>query len=286
MRLTVVGGGAREVEAARYLAQLGHVVHTVGPHQGASPDIWRRVSAVIGPVLGTDSGGRALFRPDPDGPLPIEPSWLDQLPAGTPWLLGRCGPWLREALAARGLPLRTYGSDDAFVQLNAVPTAEGAISEAARASGRTAWGSRATVVGCGRCGLALVRALHAQGAHVRAVARDAAARAAARAAGAQAHGWEELDLALGSADWVFNTVPAPVLGAEQLAATDARVVVVDIASSPGGTDFGAAERLGRSAHLVGGIPDRYPVTAGRILAETALDILDRYGDGGNGVANL
>lgn len=286
MRLAVAGGGARELEAARHLAQLGHAVHTVGLQPGESPDIWRSVAGVIGPVLGTDAGGRALTRPEPPGPLPIDPLWLDQVPTGTPWILGSCGPWLREALAARGLPLRTYAGDDAFARLNSVPTAEGAVAEAARVSGRTAWGSRATVLGCGRCGLALVRTVTALGGCVRAVAADASGRAAAAALGARVYAWEGVERALEGADWVFNTVPAPVLGASQLAATEPGVVVIDIASRPGGTDFAAAERLGRSARLVGGIPERYPVTAGRILAEAALDVLGRHGDGGNGVAGL
>jgi dipicolinate synthase subunit A len=268
MRLALVGGGARELETARHLARLGHVVHTVGLQPGDRPDIWRTLSAVIGPVLGTDAAGQAFYRPDPPGPLLIDPVWIGQVPGGTPWLVGSCGPWLRQALAERQLPLHTYAQDEAFAQLNAVPTAEGAIAEAARASGRTAWGTRATVVGCGRCGLALVRSLRAQGARVQAVAREADARAAA------------------ASDWVFNTVPAPVLGSAQLAVTEPRVVVIDVASSPGGTDFSAATRLGRSAYLVGAIPDRYPVTSGGVLAEVVLDILGRGRDGGNGDAGV
>lgn len=286
MRLAVVGGGARELEAGRHLARLGHVVHTVGLQPGDNPDIWRTLTAVVGPVLGTDGAGQAFLRPDPPGPLLIDPVWIAQVPAGTPWLVGSCGPWLRQALAERRLPLHTYGREEAFMQLNAVPTAVGAIAEAARASGRTPWQSRAAVVGCGRCGLALVRALWAQGAHVCAVARDPAERAAARAAGARVHPWDDLERALAAADWVFNTVPAQVLGAAQLAVTEPRVVVIDIASRPGGTDFAAANRLGRSAFLAGAIPERYPVTAGGILAEVVLDILGRCRDGGNADAGV
>ena len=103
MRVAVVGGGQRELEAARHLARLGHTVRSLGGGPGVvPPDLLADVDAVIGPVLGTDAAGRALYRPDPPGPLPVDGAWLDATPTGTPWLLGRCGGWLRATSATFG----------------------------------------------------------------------------------------------------------------------------------------------------------------------------------------
>ncbi len=45
----------------------------------------------------------------------------------------------------------------------------------------------------------------------------------------------------------MNTIPAPVLTAQVLAALPKGCLIVDLASKPGGTDFAAARRLGHTA---------------------------------------
>ncbi|MDP3488229.1 MAG: dipicolinic acid synthetase subunit A, partial [Bacillota bacterium] len=52
----------------------------------------------------------------------------------------------------------------------------------------------------------------------------------------------------------------------ELTCTASRVVIIDIASSPGGVDFSAAQELNRVAVLAPGIPGKFtPQSAGRIL---------------------
>jgi dipicolinate synthase subunit A len=80
---------------------------------------------------------------------------------------------------------------------------------------------------------------------------------------------------------VFNTVPAPVLGEQDLRRLPLGAVVVDVASAPGGTDFGAASLAGVPAVLLPGIPGRlYPVTAGGIVADTWQRLLREWHGGG------
>jgi dipicolinate synthase subunit A len=50
---------------------------------------------------------------------------------------------------------------------------------------------------------------------------------------------------------------------------------MELASFPGGFDFVAAEKMGFSLILAQGLPGKhFPETAGRIIAETVLDLLD------------
>ena len=282
LRLVFLAGDRREGEAARLLAHRGHRVVTCGCLLPAG-DEWavqdplaaiQEADAVVGPALGTVGDGEALFRPAPMPPVPVQAEWLSASRPGTPWLIGRSGPWLQRAATAAGLPLVLFGERDDYAWLNAVPTAEGAVAEASRLAGRTAWSGRALVVGFGRCGQVLAARLLAWGAEVVCVARRPAARAEARTMGARAAGVDAMVAEAQHCEFLFNTVPAPLVTRRVLAALPPGAVVVDIASHPGGTDFPAAEALGVPARLVGGIPGRhFPATAGRILADVVEAIL-------------
>jgi len=69
-------------------------------------------------------------------------------------------------------------------------------------------------------------------------------------------------------------VPAPVLTAQVLKCTRPDVLIVDLATEPGGTDFEAAARLERQAMLAPSLPGRVaPKTAGRILGQVVADLL-------------
>ncbi|MBQ3561317.1 MAG: hypothetical protein IJA06_05855, partial [Oscillospiraceae bacterium] len=83
-----------------------------------------------------------------------------------------------------------------------------------------------------------------------------------------------IDEEIGRFKAVFNTVPAPVLGREQLMLMDKSAMVIDLASEPGGTDFEAAKELGITAEKALGLPGKFaPKTAGEIVKDTVLNII-------------
>jgi len=273
----VVGGGRRELEAARALVQAGAEVRVSGLPAAEVPGAAARASvadAVAGapvvllPVrgLGPDGGLPVLCGP----PLHFDDAALDAA-AGALLLIGIATPELREACARRGIRLHEFRERDEFAIPNAVPTAEGAIGAAIAALDVTVHGCRAVVIGYGRTGRALARRLRALGAATTVIARRGAARAEAREAGLEAAGFDALPDALAESDVIFNTVPALVLGRPVLARARPGTPVFDLASGAGGTDFVAARELGLAAQLLPGLPGRVaPRTAGRILAETVL----------------
>ena len=77
----------------------------------------------------------------------------------------------------------------------------------------TLQGARCVVIGCGRIGALLARKLHALDALVTVSARSARDFARIEAAGLAALDTRRLAGHLDGFDLVFNTVPAPVLGA-------------------------------------------------------------------------
>ncbi len=242
----------RERAAAAELDARGVATRTWPAADDAALDhVLRDALAVLGPVR------------MPTAVLPA----LELLPPGTPVIVGVADPALR--VATRRCQLLTYADDEAFATRNAVPTAEGAVMEASRLAGATAHGARAAVLGFGRCGQALAERLIAWHADVVVAARRPEQLALAAAHGARAVPWSRRTGAIADCRFIFNTVPAPALGARELAEVDRQAWVIDLASAPGGVDLAAAGQLGVQARLLPGLPGRiFPETAGRLVAET------------------
>lgn len=69
-------------------------------------------------------------------------------------------------------------------------------------------------------------------------------------------------------DFIFNTVPAPVLTKERLQGVKPEVCIIDIASRPGGTDFSYCQESSIFAKLCLGLPGIYaPKSSAGILME-------------------
>lgn len=176
-----------------------------------------------------------------------------------------CGE-LKELSRQNGWRLVEIAEDDELAYLNSIPTAEGAVRLAQERATKTIHGSRALVAGYGRCGSTLAHLLKAMGAEVLASSRRPSDLARAYALGITPLAPGDLPRVLPSLDLIFNTVPGPVFSRDLLYLTRRDVIIVDIASAPGGVDFAAAEELGRTAMLAPGLPGKYtPETAGQVL---------------------
>lgn len=191
-------------------------------------------------------------------------------------------PTLLEQCAGKGIRFVDYMKVDGVASRNAIATAEGAIAEALKAGCVSIHGSASLVVGYGCCGEVLAEKLVSLKSRVSVVDRKAEKRARAKAYGCQALDFPDLGMranadadrkagrqaVIGSYDFIFNTVPAPVLGRELLTHVGRDVVIVDIASKPGGTDFEYCRKNDIHANLCLGLPGRYaPKSASEILLE-------------------
>ncbi|NLM52850.1 MAG: dipicolinate synthase subunit DpsA [Firmicutes bacterium] len=165
--------------------------------------------------------------------------------------------------------------------LNAIPTAEGALAFAINHADFTIFGSKVLITGYGRCAQPLARIMKALGANVTIIARKREALAAAKIEGFHCDDFKALQAHVKKADFIFNTVPCLVLEKKVLSAAPPHVLIVDIASAPGGTDFAAAKEMGIKAYLLPGIPGKTaPVTAGKFLAGVYAEYLNLHLKGG------
>ncbi len=169
---------------------------------------------------------------------------------------------------------------------NAEPTAEGAVSIAMQKMSRTVRGSRAAVVGYGRIGKMLAHLLARIGAEVTVAARNVGQLAEAASFGyrtlrisenAPCRGLEKI-LDRDDCDVIFNTVPARIFDGEVLEQMDDCILIVDLASVPGGVDFAAAKDKGIDAVWALSLPGKYaPESAGMIVADVLDELLESEG---------
>lgn len=170
------------------------------------------------------------------------------------------------------VPVIAYRETEIFAWKNAVPTAEGALHWALTARPSTLDRTPSLVIGYGRVGQVLAHRLKNMGAHVRVMAQDAGARARAWAMGCDTCPLESRWLT--SAALIFNTVPAPILDAADLAWLPPDTPVMDLASWPGGFTEAARRQLGARLVWAPSLPGQIaPLTAAAIIVDTIHSLL-------------
>lgn len=273
MLFGVIGGDRRQEEVLKLLRADGYPAAAYGT--GGERDWQEAVSArvVILPlplcregdtlnIPGEQRGSGALFHT----------LRRDQL-----LLAGQVKPAQRAEAAELGLELVDYFAREEFTVANAAATAEGTIQVILDHTERALLGSRCLVLGFGRIGKLACHRLSALGCRVTAAARRPEALAWAGAYGYDTVNIGALGGRLSAFDFVVNTVPAPVLGAEELKELKPGCLCVDTASAQG-IDLAAAEALGLPNIWARGLPGKLmPQTAGAIIRNTVYTILKERG---------
>ncbi|MBR4726510.1 MAG: dipicolinic acid synthetase [Clostridia bacterium] len=192
------------------------------------------------------------------------------------------GGMLTASVAARlqrcGCRVIDYYKREEITVRNVVPTVQGILKQLLGEIDYTVSGSSGCVCGYGRVGRATARTLKALGAHITVCARSGAARALAETEGCDACDFLRLPEKAAAFDYIINTVPAPVIGADVLRVLKPSCLILDVASAPYGTDFAAAERFGVRALQCACLPGKAaPKTAGEILAQGILHLWEEEG---------
>ena len=150
------------------------------------------------------------------------------------------------------------------------------IAEAILSSTTNLHKSSCLILGYGRCAKTLGEKLKGLCGHIDIAARSAIALADADAASYGTLPLTDLNKRICEYDYIFNTIPSLVLTKDLLNKTNPQVVIIDIASNPGGVDFNAAKELGRSAKLCLGLPGKYsPKSSATFLTDYLLTHLGK-----------
>lgn len=275
-RLTVLGGDARQVAMTQRLLSCGYTASSLALGEAFCGDALSEAcadaDAVILPLPYT-ADGETLFAPLCAESIPIR-SILNAMHAGQRLLCGKGDETLKKEAADRGILLTDYYEDEALTVMNAIPTAEGALSIALNALPVTIHDAAITVFGFGRVARIVAKTMKALEAHVTVCARKQADFAWMHAAGYRPIPMMLRNAAVADADLVINTVPALLLDKKTLSHMKKGSVLIDLASKPGGVDRKAAEELGIRVIWALSLPGKTaPETAGCYLAETVARLL-------------
>ena len=282
MNFAVIGGDMRSVYLSSFLKRAGFKVSCFALDDAPGGKIDSCAPSAKKAVLGADCVILPLpvvnMRGKLNAPLSafsyeIE-DILRSIPQNVLVCAGKPDGRVRDLADDLKLSFVDYFSREELVALNALLTAEGAISIVLRESPITIWDSEVLIIGFGRIGRMLAERMRALGAKVTVSGKDAGDMAYIRAMGCFALETRALACELKGFDTVINTVPSRILGREQLKHIDPQSLCIDLASKPGGIDLEAAKDLNINVMWVLGLPaETAPITAGKIIMETVLNIM-------------
>lgn len=276
----IPGGDLRQLQVARALSEKGYNVSLFGFSDYSSDfsnirlcqtldEAFEEADYVVLP-LPCSSDGVHLNAPYHKQSIPLK----DLFCRITPKMTVFTGKFNARQLQQRGVEVRDYFLREELQVANAVPTAEGAVQVAMQESPFTIHGSKCLVVGYGRIGKVLSRMLKNLDAEVWVAARKPEDLAWIRAAGCHPLEIREICEEISRFELVFNTVPAMVIGREQLCRARKDALFIDLASQPGGINFEQAKLCGINAVWLLSLPGKAaPRTAGDIIAETILNMI-------------
>ena len=279
----ILGGDLRQGYLAGLLAEEGHTVFAAGfdrspqtaagaVHTGALTAA-AMADAVILPVMPT-SDGTVLSAEFSLNDISLDDE-LCRCLRGKPVFTGFASRISGISADYSRLDLHDYTCQEPFLLKNARLTAEAALMLAIERMPGAMYESECLVTGCGRIGKSLAPLLQAMGAKVTVAARRAEHFALVESWGMRHTGYGCLASEAHRYDLVVNTADALVLGEKFIRNLALGAVIIDLASKPGGTDFGAAERAGITAVHALGLPGKYaPRTAARIIMDTVIRMME------------
>lgn len=275
-KIAVIGGDTRLAYMAAELAHRGYRVICYGTEPipkkspvsccfaGTLQEALQGAQAVVGGIPFAKSGRLYSEVLVPDLELS---AFCRALEKGQSLFGGVLPQEVRKACRKNQVRCCDFMQDEPLAVFNAVATAEGSILTALQHRPTTLHGSCCLVLGYGRCAKVLAEKLKGLSARVTVCARDAGQLACAAASGMDCLAFSMLEEKIGDFEYIFNTIPARVIGKEMLKKMKRNSLIVDIATG-GGVDYEAAGQLGILALLCPGLPGKYaPRTSAVGMAE-------------------
>ncbi|WP_151735078.1 dipicolinate synthase subunit DpsA [Paenibacillus tengchongensis] len=276
IRIVFLGGDARQIEVIRKCVEMDATVSAAGFEKWDSPSpgvnlepfseaLLAGADVLVLPTVGCDQEGNisALFAGER---LKLEEEHVAALPPNCTVYTGIAKSYLRNLCAKYSLKLVELLDRDDVAILNSIPTAEGALVMAIQNTDFTIHGATSMVLGMGRTGFTMARALQGLGSSVKVGVRKQEHYARAEEMRWRPFMTGELLQQVGDVDLIFNTIPSMIITAQVLSRIPRHCVIIDLASAPGGVDFRYAEKRGIKAMLAPGLPGIVaPKSAGIIM---------------------
>lgn len=282
---SIIGGDLRTIKLAKMLANEGNKIYTYGLEKAEelkdnsniiftekiSKAIPKDVEVVIGPIPFTSNGVNINA---PFGEKEISIREMIHYLEGKILIAGSISPEIYDMANDEYIEIIDIMKREELAVLNTISTAEGAIEIAISNTNKIIHGSEVLILGFGRIGKVLARKMAGLSAKVTCAARKDEDLAWIRAYGHKETNINALGENLSQYDIILNTVPHLVLNKERLQYVKKDVLLMDLASNPGGIDKKEAKELNLKLVWALALPGKVaPVTTAEFIKDTIYNIL-------------
>ena len=164
--------------------------------------------------------------------------------------------------------------EEELVVLNTIATAEGAIDVAIQNTDTTIHGSSVLILGFGRVAKEVANKFHGLLAKVTCAARKNTDLAWIKAMGYKGVNINDLGEDLKEYDIIINTVPHMIIDKEEMQYMKKNVLLIDLASSPGGINTEDAQKLNLKFVWALALPGKIaPITSAEFIKQTIYNII-------------
>lgn len=285
-KIAVLGGDARQYYAADYLCRFFDEVAIWGFGDGVgSRSLVKRYNAPEEALKGSElcvlpirvsMDGNTLSCPlDQTSKLELL-YLLDIFSSNSTILGGSVSMGTLNEIHLQGNRYINYFEKEELQIKNALLSAEGALALGITETPFAMFGAKIAVLGYGRIAKFLCDKLSRMGAFVTVFARNANDRAIALSYGFNAYPFDNRFINNLSQDFdiIYNTVPSPIIDGLTASRISEQATFIELASFPGGIASEAAKLYRGKLIYADGLPGKFaPMTAGRIIAETIVQIL-------------
>ena len=282
--ISIVGGDLRIIRLIEMLIADGYKVYTYGLEM--SEELLKMEVEMCSTIEETVSYSKVVV-----GPIPLSSdrknvstpfskvklSLEDFLKAlkGKKLIAGNILEFFKEQLSKEDIQYIDLIKREEFAVLNAIATAEGTIQIAMEETQRTVHGSKVLVMGFGRIGKVLAKMLDGIGAKVSCEARKDEDMAWIKAYGFEPVHLNNLNEKLNEYDMIINTIPFQILNSERLELVKKDVVIIDLASNPGGVDRKVAKEKNLKLIWALSLPGKIaPLTSAEFIKEVLYHVLE------------
>lgn len=266
-----MGGDERQLYLGKFLEDAGCNVFFLGFDEKDNLNDIHYDYIILPAPLSKDSLN--ISAPFSEKSLPINDIFFLSCPKGI--FSGKCGILTEKLPAGWNTEIYDLLENDEYNILNAVATAEAAISIIVKNTTFNIYNSEILVAGYGKIGKVLAKILRGMGAKVTVAARKGIDRAYANNAN---HFAIHTDNIIDYADKyriILNTVPKVIIAEDIIKKLRKDCFILDLASMPGGVDFMSCDKYGLKYIHGLSLPGKYsPETSGEITAKIILDIID------------
>lgn len=285
MNFIVAGGDARQIYLAEKLAHKYNIILTgFDKFEGEANNIIsdkipdRIADGIILPVP-VSSDGCTLNTPFSDENILLADLIPKIIRNGTAYG-GKFSDVSRQIFSERGIDTVDYSAREDFSVMNSLATAEGALQIIMENSERMICSMRILITGFGRIGKCLADRLCKMGADVTAAMRKKSDMAWADIYGCRFADINNKAVFSKYYDVIINTVPDMIINREIIDNLYRNVLIIDLASMPGGVDFDYAASKGiKTIHALSLPGKKVPVSAGIIIADTIENIIEERSRG-------